>query len=84
MESFVERMIVEKDELQDKVTKLENFVNGEKFRELRGLEQVYLKEQLKFMRGYLSVLRQRINFYNKFVWPDCLLISFQFGNVDHL
>ena len=27
MESFVERMIVEKDELQDKVTKLENFVN---------------------------------------------------------
>lgn len=65
MESFVERMIVEKDELQDKVTKLENFVNGEKFRELRRLEQVYLKEQLKFMRGYLSVLRQRINFYNK-------------------
>ena len=65
MESFVERMIVEKDELQDKVTKLEHFVNGEKFRELRGLEQVYLKEQLKFMRGYLSVLRQRINFYNK-------------------
>ena len=65
MEAFVERMIVEKDELQDKVTKLENFVNGEKFRELRGLEQVYLKEQLKFKRGYLSVLRQRINFYNK-------------------
>lgn len=65
MEAFVERMIVEKDELQDKVTKLENFVNGEKFRELRGLEQVYLKEQLRFMRGYLSVLRQRINFYNK-------------------
>ena len=65
MEAFVERMIVEKDELQDKVTKLENFVNGEKFRELRGLEQVYLKEQLKFMRDYLSVLRQRINFYNK-------------------
>ena len=65
MEAFVERMITEKDELQDKVTKLENFVNGEKFRELKGLEQVYLKEQLKFMRGYLSVLRQRINFYNK-------------------
>ena len=65
MEAFIERMIVEKNELQDKVTKLENFVNGEKFRELRGLEQVYLKEQLKFMRGYLSVLRQRINFYNK-------------------
>jgi len=65
MEAFVERMIVEKDELQDKVTKLENFVNGEKFKELKGLEQVYLKEQLSFMRGYLSVLRQRINFYNK-------------------
>ena len=65
MEAFVERMIVEKDELQDRVTKLENFVNGEKFKELKGLEQVYLKEQLKFMRGYLSVLRQRINFYNK-------------------
>lgn len=65
MEAFVERMITEKDELQDKVTKLENFVNEEKFKELKGLEQVYLKEQLKFMRGYLSVLRQRINFYNK-------------------
>jgi hypothetical protein len=65
MEAFVERMIVEKNELQDKVTKLENFVTGEKFNELKGLEQVYLKEQLKFMRGYLSVLRQRINFYNK-------------------
>ena len=65
MEAFVERMITEKDELQDRVIKLENFVNGEKFKELKGLEQVYLKEQLKFMRGYLSVLRQRINFYNK-------------------
>lgn len=65
MEAFVERMITEKDELQDRVTKLENFVNGEKFKELKGLEQVYLKEQLSFMRGYLSVLRQRINFYNK-------------------
>ena len=65
MESFIERMIIEKDELQDQVTKLEKFLNGEKFRELKGLEQVYLKEQLKFMRGYLSVLRQRINFYNK-------------------
>ena len=65
MEAFVERMITEKDELQDKVTKLENFVNGEKFKELKGLEQVYLKEQLSFMRGYLSVLKQRINFYNK-------------------
>ena len=65
MEAFIQRMIIEKDELQDKVTKLENFINGEKFKELKGLEQVYLKEQLKFMRGYLSVLRQRINFYNK-------------------
>ena len=65
MEAFIERIVVEKDELQDKVTKLENFINGEKFKELKGLEQVYLKEQLKFMRGYLSVLRQRINFYNK-------------------
>lgn len=65
MEAFVERMVVEKNELQDRVTKLENFVNGEQFKELKGLEQVYLKEQLKFMRGYLSVLRQRINFYNK-------------------
>ena len=53
MEAFIERMIVE------------NFINGEKFKELKGLEQVYLKEQLKFMKGYLSVLRQRINFYNK-------------------
>lgn len=65
MKAFVERMVVEKDELQDRVTKLENFVNGENFRELKGLEQAYLKKQLKFMRGYLSVLRQRINFYNK-------------------
>ena len=65
MEAFIERMIVEKNELQDKVKKLENFVTGEKFKELKGLEQVYLKEQLKFMKGYLSVLRQRINFYNK-------------------
>ena len=65
MKTFVERMVVERDELQDKVTKLENFVTGEKFKELKGLEQIYLKEQLKFMKGYLSVLRQRINFYNK-------------------
>ncbi len=65
MEAFIERIVVEKDELHDKVTKLENFINGEKFKELKGLEQVYLKEQLKFMKGYLSVLRQRINFYNK-------------------
>lgn len=65
MEAFLERIIDEKDELQDRAAKLENFINGEKFRELKGLEQVYLKEQLKFMKGYLSILRQRINFYNK-------------------
>ena len=29
MEAFIERMILEKNELQDKVTKLENFINGE-------------------------------------------------------
>ena len=65
MEAFLERIIDEKDKLQDRAAKLENFINGEKFRELKGLEQVYLKEQLKFMKGYLSILRQRINFYNK-------------------
>ena len=63
MEAFVERMIKERDDLKDKVDKLDTFIKSEKFEALSHLEQIYLKNQLRFMDGYLDTLDSRIEYY---------------------
>lgn len=63
MESFLERIIKEKDDLQEKIIKLDRFFTTDTFDKLSTIEQMHLRDQMRYMSAYLSTLRQRINFY---------------------
>lgn len=60
--TFLDRLIQEQTELEDKITKLESFViNKEKAISISGeLQFNYLTIQLNLMMGYNNVLRLRI------------------------
>lgn len=61
METFVQRLIAERDELQDKMEKLQVFIESEKFKELTYENQALLKIQYNAMKTYKEVLDRRIN-----------------------
>ena len=61
IEPFVLRMITEYKELNEKIVKLEKFLNGETFKNLSQLKQDLLKSQYSSMLSYSSTLRIRIN-----------------------
>lgn len=61
IEPFVSRMITEYKELNEKIVKLEKFLNGETFKNLSQLKQDLLKSQHSSMLSYSSTLRIRIN-----------------------
>ena len=63
MESFLERIIKEKDDLQEKIINLDRFFTTDTFDKLTAIEQMHLRDQMRYMSAYLSTLRQRINFY---------------------
>jgi hypothetical protein len=62
-ETFMDRLIRERDELQDKLTKLEAFLaNKTKAIEISGMEQYNLLiKQVDVMYDYLAILNERIN-----------------------
>lgn len=55
-----ERVVTERDELQEKLTKLVSFYNGKIFAGLDESEQSRLTRQRAFMEGYYNVLNERI------------------------
>lgn len=63
MEAFKERLIEEYNELNDKLTKLENFIylDNEKFLSLSEHQQDLMLSQYYFMQGYRHCLDKRIN-----------------------
>lgn len=63
--TFLERLIIEKDELFDKATKLEVFLNSEKINNLSDANQLLLKEQFEVMSRYLAILIIRIELLEK-------------------
>jgi hypothetical protein len=62
-ETFMDRLIRERDELQDKLTKLEAFLaNKTKAIEISGMDQYNLLiKQVDVMYDYLAILNERIN-----------------------
>jgi len=61
MQPHQQRVVDEKTELDDKLTKLMSFIDGNPvYAELPEDEQKRLKEQAIFMRGYSDVLAERI------------------------
>ena len=59
---YVHRMIAERSELQEKITKLDTFIDGDKFRELSIVKQDLLVSQYNAMLTYLGILEMRLKF----------------------
>ena len=81
MEDWKERLIVEQKELKERLVKLMEFINSEKFYELSPNNKQLLKNQKIVMELYLSVLNMRV-FENvdEIVVPDLAMMQMM-GNV---
>lgn len=60
MKPHQERVVVERDELQEKITKLGAFFDTKVYKELDENEQIRLSSQIEFMQAYCNVLNARI------------------------
>lgn len=60
MEAYQERVIAEQEQLDERATKLEQFIQSAQFSSLPPAEQGRLKRQLKIMGEYSQVLGERI------------------------
>lgn len=58
---FIQRLIEEKNQLLDRVTKLSAFTGSDGFKKLDVTDQYLLYEQLNHMNIYLSILVRRLN-----------------------
>lgn len=58
--NFIVRIIVEYNELLEKLNKIKAFIGSSKFKELTGLHRRLLEEQYDIMEKYVFVLRTRI------------------------
>ena len=59
--SFLDRLEIEEHELQNKVEKLEDFIdNNPSFEEVNDIQRILLVTQLNAMKMYLYTLQERI------------------------
>ena len=63
MEDWKDRAIKEKDELDEKIEKLDAFIASENFLELPFAQQLLLYNQLDHMVQYSAILGQRIEYF---------------------
>lgn len=63
--TFLDRMYIERDDLNDKLRKLHDFINSDRFDELDKENQKLLIEQETAMDVYLHILEQRIKLAEK-------------------
>lgn len=61
MEDWKERLIQEKDELTNRITKLQQFVLTDKFDSLPYADKELLMQQLEAMDNYAYILTQRVD-----------------------
>jgi len=60
MEAYQARVVIEQEELSEKLTKLRAFCNGQIFEALPSQERGRLTRQLMAMSSYLNILNERI------------------------
>lgn len=60
MSTFIERLEVEVQELELKISKLEDFLTTETFMELAQVDKILLKDQLETMNKYSRILNARL------------------------
>lgn len=61
MEDFKKRLVVERDELEDKLAKLEAFIGSTRFENLDERNRKLLVSQCDVMRQYSTILNVRIS-----------------------
>lgn len=59
-ETFQDRLQIEECELNDKINKLNHFMQGEKFAALNEVQRNYMSEQYRTMIKYQEILKKRI------------------------
>lgn len=64
MNTFLERLKIEKTELDEKIEKLTAFSNSEKFKDISSEQQSLLNIQLKIMESYSQILLERLVLLN--------------------
>jgi hypothetical protein len=60
MEAYQERVVLEKKELDEKISKLSPFISSEKFLSVEQNEADRLRNQLSVMIDYSNILGERI------------------------
>ena len=65
MSTFKERLLVEKQELDDKKSKLDNFIGGDIFPTTDTIQQSLLLIQSQIMGAYSQCLQERIVWLEK-------------------
>jgi len=60
VELWQERVIQEKKELDEKIIKLQTFIDGEEIKTIDETESLRLEVQLTLMQGYSNILEARI------------------------
>ena len=60
MQLHQQRVVDEKNELADKLTKLNNFIGGTVFYDLLPAERIRVAKQAGVMKDYLDILNERI------------------------
>ena len=60
MEAYQDRVVLEKKELDDKISKLSLFIISEKFSSVKEDEANRLRNQLSIMIDYSNILGERI------------------------
>lgn len=58
--SFIKRLEVELQELKEKEQGLSQFLNTKTFLDVSSIQQILLKQQLHYMRGYIGILEIRL------------------------
>jgi hypothetical protein len=61
MQPHEQRVVTERDELAEKLTRLNSFIGGDVFNTLSPEEKERLGEQARVMKEYLDILNDRIN-----------------------
>jgi len=65
MTEWQNRVISEKEELDNKITKLKEFLSSDKDKELDNMTFALLTEQCYYMQEYSIILEERIKHFKK-------------------
>jgi len=60
MSTFKERLLIEKEELNEKIEKLDLFMNSENFQKIEPIQMSLLNTQIGAMKTYCQILIERI------------------------